>query len=822
VVANRGPGRRAYSGSSSFGDAVRYITRESELRPGQEPALATWSENVVSIEVAPVQMQRLAAQSRVEEPLYHLYASWAPGEKPTYAQAREALDVYIDKLGFAGLQYVAALQNDGTERLYHIHAVFNLVDPETKTARSVWRDHTKMREASRVIEFAGGWKNAERPSKARAVSRAESLVVGARLLADPQPLLAQLTAHDATFTRVQAMAAIAAKVEDLEQRQELLAKLLSPPVSVELADKRTGAERFTTQAVLDAERELQRAVVGMKTGANAIRREAPPRLDEQQRAAFDYILAGGSRLKIVTGVPGSGKTTLINAIAEAYTAAGYTVRAVSIANSAVDVLRRETTVPARSVAKELWEWGQGRERLGKRDLLVIDEVSTLGTDQGAALLREANERGAIVVALGDAKQFQAVAHGSALTIMQAVEAGIDMAKTRRQVVDWQRAATEAVRAGEIAEGIGAYATAGFVHRTQTQDEARKALVERWTDYERDGIECGIETFTNKERVAVNALARAAWRGLGRLTGEDVRLDTIDGLTPYAPGDRIVVRESIPEAALFNGSVATVQAIDGATLHVRRRDGQTVAIDTRQFPGVQHGYCSTEYREQGATRYAELQLVTEHVSQRSLTVGMTRHTHGFEMFYSAEAVGTFEDLVVLGQRTRSKELASTFAVVDRAKLAREAQERTRAAAQKNTREIIGEFILRVATVKRGNDGEDYTVAPGRQSLGVEVSPEGKLLRAAIVYDLRRKADDTGKSVYLTEFIELSELARAYRHGNVKIHEQHQAMFEAAIARVRVQTHEPPQTVEVDDAKRLREMLAAQKRDNAPKQSRGRGR
>jgi hypothetical protein len=256
------------------------------------------------------------------------------------------------------------------------------------------------------------------------------------------------------------------------------------------------------------------------------------------------------------------------------------------------------------------------------------------------------------------------------------------------------------------------------------------------------------------------------------------------------------------------------------LHVRRRDGQTVAIDTRQFPGVQHGYCSTEYREQGATRYAELQLVTEHVSQRSLTVGKTRHTHGFEMFYSADAVGTFEDLVALGQRTRSKELASTFAVVNRAKLTHEAQEqqRARAETQKNTREIIGEFILRVATVKRGKDGADYTVAPGRHSLGVEISPEGKLLRAAIVYDLKRKADDTGKSVYLTEFIELSELARAY-HGNVKIHEQHRAMFEAAIARANTRTA-------ADRRGRRRQTPARDarcaERDNAPKQSRGRGR
>ena len=91
----------------------------------------------------------------------------------------------------------------------------------------------------------------------------------------------------------------------------------------------------------------------------------------------------------------------INAVADAYRADGYTVRAVSVANSAVEVLRTDTDVPARSVAAELWQWSQDRERLGPRDLLIIDEASTLGTAWARDLLAEARTRGAVVVLLGD-------------------------------------------------------------------------------------------------------------------------------------------------------------------------------------------------------------------------------------------------------------------------------------------------------------------------------------------------------------------------------------------------------------------------------------
>jgi hypothetical protein len=389
-------------------------------------------------------------------------------------------------------------------------------------------------------------------------------------------------------------------------------------------------------------------------------------LDEQQQRAYAYATEGDARLKVITGVPGAGKTRLIDAVAAAYAEAGYNVRAVSVANSAVDVVMRETSVPARSVTNEVDEWGKGRGRLTHRDLLIIDEASTLGSAQGAALLHQANERRAVVIAVGDDKQFQAVAHGSALEMMMRAvgDRSVDMQKTRRQNEGWQREATEAVRRGEIRAAIDAYRERGFVHESGSQDEARVALVDRWRAIESTGVECGIEAFTNRERIAINELAREQWRDMGRLAGADVKLETIDGNVSYAVGDRVIIRETIREAGLINGSVGIVRGIDDATLRIERRDGVVVPVDTREHPGVQHGYGSTEYREQGSTRYAELQLVTAHVNQRSLTVGMTRHTAEYGMFYSREAVGSYDDLVGLGMRTRSKELASDYREIER--------------------------------------------------------------------------------------------------------------------------------------------------------------
>ncbi len=855
-------------GASSFGAAIDYIVREGpEHERDHAPPLAIWSENLASIETAALEMEAVASQSRAKEPLYHLIVSFAEGERPTYEQARAALATQIEHLGFGGLQYVAALQNDGVGGMYHVHAVFNRVDPLRHVARDVWQDRDKMRAASRVAEREQGWCVVETPQRAElshgardveyyghkrsferrmreevgpavraavsrdsaswadvhrvctehgvryeevhrsdragdtaggrlvgtergeyarardlgpdlthrqlierlgafertpdrtqsrtfaercqaaavdvaelragpdaewravhavferegleyqtyrtgarivdldspaamkpseldrglslgemtkafgpfensresrdreaareAVGRAENLVIGARLLEDPAPIVDRLTANNATFTLSAVERLVGERVRDAEQRQAIVAKIVE--TSVPLVDER-GKTRLTTREVLAAEQTLATAAQGLATTSRdvTITWPASERLDEQQRRAYDYAIASDARLKVVTGVPGAGKTTLITEVAAAYRDAGYNVRAVSIANSAVDVLRRETDVPARSIAKELYEWSQDRERLGSRDLLIIDEVSTLGTKQGAELLKDAHERGATVLVLGDDKQFQAVAHGNALTAMQRAvgENTVDLEKTRRQTESWQRDATEAVRRGGVREALDAYRERGFMHETGSQDEARAALVDRWRTIERSGVECGMEAYTNKERIAINALARDEWRAMGRLAGDDVRLETVDGRTPYAIGDRVIIRETIREAGLINGSVGTVRGTGDATLQIERRDGVVVPVDTREHPGVQHGYCSTEYREQGATRYAELQLVTEHVNQRSLTVGMTRHTHEYGMFYSREAVGSYDDLVGLGMRTKSKELASDYRVLER--------------------------------------------------------------------------------------------------------------------------------------------------------------
>lgn len=737
MIGGRAPRTKFGSGgrtAGDFGNSLKYIGRDKEhLREGQEPALAVWVNGVSpDLELAAVQMEALARGSkRAKEPLYFLTASWTKGEIPTQEQAKEALDVYIKHLGFEGLQYVASLQNDGKAGLYHIHAVFNLVDPATKTVRDLHQEAMKCRAASREVEFTQGWERADNRTKREKAKEARErglTIAQLRDLERPQQLLAALTTHEVAFTRKDAHEMIMDRVKDKEKHAETLEAVMAQ--AIPLWHRGTLEEHFTTQAVIDAHQQLEEAYRGMAASKiAAVATNTPEGLTPEQRIAFEYATTAGGKLRVITGVPGFGKTFLIDPIAEAYRAKGYRVRAVSVANSAVDVLRQDTDVPARSVCSEIFTWGiDDKQRLGPRDVLIIDEVSTLGVEWARDLIVEAHKRGAVVLEIGDDKQFQAVAYGDALGMARTIEPGVDMKTTLRQKTEWQARATEDLRAGRIREGLDAYQRGGLLHGHATQADARAAIVADWKDIERGGfdreaVECGIETMTNAERCELSPLLRDAHDELGRLSGPEVKLETMDGLTPYRAGDRVVARDTIREAGLKNGSVVTVTAVKGKVLTVQRRDGKNVQIDTRSEHGsqIQHAYCHTEYREQGKNRYAELQMVDSLVHQRSLVVGMTRHSHLYGMHYSAEKVGSYENLVAFGERERCKTSLKDYTVRDLAAEQREVQERALAEQQHKT---AAEMKKKVAqSVKRTPSNAQYREPDIIDSIRQELREKG---------------------------------------------------------------------------------------------------
>ena len=76
-------------------------------------------------------------------------------------------------------------------------------------------------------------------------------------------------------------------------------------------------------------------------------------------------------------------------------------------------LEHGSGIASRTIASLEHQWGQGREQLTSRDVLVIDEAGMVGTRQMERVLSHAADAGAKVVLVGDPQQLQSIEAGAA-------------------------------------------------------------------------------------------------------------------------------------------------------------------------------------------------------------------------------------------------------------------------------------------------------------------------------------------------------------------------------------------------------------------------
>lgn len=83
-----------------------------------------------------------ASGTKMSKPVYTLSLSWHPEDKPDPAFMVQMMDTALAKIGLSKCQTLLVAHND-TEHP-HIHAIVNLVDPESGKVRDPGRDKTKL------------------------------------------------------------------------------------------------------------------------------------------------------------------------------------------------------------------------------------------------------------------------------------------------------------------------------------------------------------------------------------------------------------------------------------------------------------------------------------------------------------------------------------------------------------------------------------------------------------------------------------------------------------------------------------------------------
>ncbi|KAJ8138834.1 hypothetical protein OY671_007953, partial [Metschnikowia pulcherrima] len=246
--------------------------------------------------------------------------------------------------------------------------------------------------------------------------------------------------------------------------------------------------------------------------------------------------------------------------------AGYQVRGAASSGIAAEGSEGGSGIASRTLASMEYQWDQGRELLGPRDVSIIDEAGMIGTRQMERVPGEAERAGAKIVLVGDPEQLQAIEAGAAFRSLAERHGAAEISEVRRQHEDWQRQATRASATGRTGEAIHAYEQNGMVQAAETRDAARAESVDRWDTQrlaEPDQTRM-ILTHTNAEVRDSNSAARDRSRGTGE-SGEDVRISAERGAREFASGDRIMFFKNV--AFAISAAVAVQSSVQPSVMAV---------------------------------------------------------------------------------------------------------------------------------------------------------------------------------------------------------------------------------------------------------------
>ena len=398
-----------------------------------------------------------------------------------------------------------------------------------------------------------------------------------------------------------------------------------------------GAARYTTTATLAIEQQVldittagRHAGRGVAEERNVTRAVLYAGLGADQAAAVRAVSLDGDTVACVVGPAGAGKSRMMGAAVEAWTASGIPVRGLAVSAAAAGVLSAETGLTADTIAKFLHEqdrpggpgaaWGV---RAG--EVFVVDEASMVASADLARLIVLADAHAGKVVLVGDWAQLGAVEAGGLFRLLAADQAS-ELSDVRRFHADWERDASLRLRARDPSV-LAVYDEHGRVvggDRNAMLDEA----FDRWRAARAEGASV---VLCASDHVTVDELAQrcqAARISAGEVAGVVVPA----GEHWVGVGDEIVTCRNdrrlvtIGGGWVRNGDRWRVDAVgaDGGILveDLTGRGRLTLPADY-VAEDVTLAYAVTVHKAQGVTVDHALVVVDDQTSADGLYVAMTR-------------------------------------------------------------------------------------------------------------------------------------------------------------------------------------------------------
>ena len=417
---------------------------------------------------------------------------------------------------------------------------------------------------------------------------------------------------------------------------------------------------------------------------------------DEQRQAISYLTAGG-QLKVLEGRAGTGKSTVLKPVVEAYQQAGYRVMGAAFQGIIADALATELGIPAHTLDKYTYQWGDTQKagqalRTAKgetktylkqkvkkswfyepdaKTVFIVDEGSMVKHDHYHKLLEQVTKSGAKLIVVQDQHQFKALTGADISAELSKRADAVYLKDVFRQQTPWQRQATACLNDHRLEEGLYAYERNNRLHLGQNQESAKAALLKQYLEdfkaYPQERLT--ILTFENRHVDFFNAEVFKALLQDGHLKDPF----TIKGRS-FAVGAHVLFtrNDNVGEfvktveghgKGIKNGSFGVITGYDPATktCAVQLETGRLVRFNTEAYTSLSLGYAMTTMKSQGKTVFRSYSYIDQVRSANDMLVGLSRHRDDCFIYASQEQYSSFRELAKAASASQYQGLAEAYAV-----------------------------------------------------------------------------------------------------------------------------------------------------------------
>jgi conjugative relaxase-like TrwC/TraI family protein len=458
--------------------------------------------------------------------------------------------------------------------------------------------------------------------------------------------LGELEATHSHFSRRDLLCALANRMRegsDARQLEGAIDSLLASNRVVEIhhGGGPLATDYFTTPRLWSMEQKILKSAREGETAGVAVVDESVLAavlarhhyLGDEQVQMVRRLTTGGERIVTVAALPGSGKTTALNAAREVWAESAIFVGGISTPRSASNELEDQTDIPSISIAKFLIRCeervAKGKEPLPRGMVVVMDEATLTPTPQFAAVVEYVERCDGKLVGIGDPRQIGAVGPGGTFGHLTNEAEAIILTEIRRQRDPVDRRIVELAHEGRGSDALDLFRAKDRLIIGDTLDEVKGAMVLDWFRRFAAGEDAVMIARRRRDVADLNEAARRLLADNGFLGEASVEV----GGQQFAVGDRVMTRVNTPEVS--NRERWEVAGVDASEQHLllHRIGGNERAVvvgpgylqkrtDSGE-PSIQHANAATTYAMQSRTVDSAGALLDSGIASEDFTVAVSR-------------------------------------------------------------------------------------------------------------------------------------------------------------------------------------------------------